>query len=239
MYLKLAAIFVIKAITFKKGTLALLSSSIAFLVTALLQNFATDHITVQGLLTYLIKDEQDVKHITLSTIIQTGFVFWFLLLTIGDLITGIQASFYVNKMSDKPQAANQVVKSYKLWRTFWKTFGVIVITSMLTFLLYFTIIADFDTLYWTAIWSLITFWLMSCGFEFYSIGENLARMNNGKKPKIFLFIDRVLNAIQNKIIKKIDDTIDYIGSQAEEQTEKAVVEKQQQIYQKQKQLEEE
>ena len=53
---------------------------------------------------------------------------------------------------------------------------------------------------------------MACGFEFYSIGENLAKRGGGKKPPIFGFVDKILDAVQRKAISKIDKSFDILDS---------------------------
>ena len=160
---------------------------------------------------YTLGDElmagAEFKKVALLLIIQVCMGIIFLIMSTVDLITGIQATLHENAMKDKPEKVGIVIKSKKLWSTFWKCFGILMLTLMLTVLSVIAELMDADVVLWFTTWSLIGFWFMATLFEFYSIGENLARKNNGKKPGIFNFFDRVLDALQQKAIDKINDKL--------------------------------
>ena len=185
----------IKMFCLKKGSLAL--SSI-FLSTGMIYYFS---LLFKGI---------EIRDLILTVLIESVFLFLFMIFTGIDFITGIQASFHFNRNSKNPLPANKVIKSSKLWRTFWKSFGVSMLTVMLTFLALISTVMDSAYTHWVFLWALICFWIMACGFEFYSIGENLAIRNNGSKPMIFGFVDKVLDAIQRKTIDKIDDSFNIL-----------------------------
>ncbi len=168
----------------------------------------TSAVASTGLIYYLKVLFNDVvaKDVIASLFIQIGFITFFLILTTIDFITGLQASLHLNKAKTTPLKSSEVIKSHKLWRTFWKASGVIIVTSILSFTSIISAILKSDIAYWTITWAMICFSIMACGYEFYSIGENLGKRNENKKPSIFNFVDKILNAIQNKAIKKIDDS---------------------------------
>jgi hypothetical protein len=213
VYLKIAATFILKIFTFKKGALALLSSIGALFVTFFLQvqvnKTSPTLFDYDSVLNLLLKGAE-VRDILLMILIQGGFCFFFTIFTTTDLITGIQNALYFNSIETTPLTPKDVIQSHKLWRTFWKSFGVVTLTMMLTFLAIFAVLSKSTALYWVMIWSLITFWTMACGFEFYSIGENLAKRNNGNKPPIFGFVDKILEAVQRKAISKIDNSFNIL-----------------------------
>ena len=182
-------------LSLKKGSLALSAMSISTCFTYYLS------ILFKGV---------EIRSIVLSIFIEGVFLFIFMIFTSIDFVTGIQAAFHINAMKEAPLKSDKVIKSSKLWRTFWKSFGIIMLTVMLTFLAMISTIMTSAYAHWVFIWSLIAFWIMACGFEFYSIGENLAKRNNGIKPRIFGFTDNVLDAIQRKTIDKIDDSFNIL-----------------------------
>ena len=151
-----------------------------------------------------------MRDILLTIFIEGIFLFLFSTFSFIDLITGIQASFFYISQKKYPLPSNRVIRSSKLWRTFWKSFGVVMLTLMLTFLSIISILMKSSYTNWAFTWALITFWIMTCSFEFYSIGENLAKRNNGEKPKIFGFFDKILDAIQRKAIKSIDSSFNIL-----------------------------
>ena len=195
VYFKIVAGFIVKMFTLKKGSLFLLSAGLSLGFSYYLD---------------LLFVGVEIRDVVIAIVAELVFVTIFMLFTTIDLVTGIQAAFYLNTISSNPIPKDKVIKSSKLWRTFWKGFGVVVLTMMLMFLAIFTVVLKSNVSYWVAIWSLVCFWIMACGFEFYSIGENLAKRNGGTKHPIFGFVDKVLNAIQKKAISKIDNSFDML-----------------------------
>lgn len=190
MVFKVALSFVFKIFTFKQGSLLLLSVGISAFLTKYLS---------------MLMDDTDTKLVIIPVVLQFVSFILFFLFTMMDLVTGIQASYHRKKIGCP------VIKSYKLWRTLWKMLGIKLITFMLMLLAIFLEITDFEYGYWATTWFLTVVWLMANGFEFYSIGENLQNSDR-KKPSIFVFWDKALEAIQRKAIKKIDNSFNILDN---------------------------
>ena len=186
MVFKTAFAFLGKIFGFKKGALALMSAatstSIVYYLDTILQGTETKRLVLP----------------IFAHIIGFGFFFLFVLL---DLFTGLHAAKFLNTISPRPQ--KNYIKSYKLYRTLWKVLGVLLLNTMITFLCLFTEIIDGEYSYYFTIWALVTVWLMASGFEFHSIGENIEE-RTGSKPEIFGFMDKILDAIQRRALKKIN-----------------------------------
>ena len=75
---------------------------------------------------------------------------------------------------------------------------------MITFVCIFAEIMDAEYIYAFTLWAMVTIWIMACGFEFHSIGENI-QDRTGKKPEIFDFLDKVLNLFQKKALAKVEN----------------------------------
>lgn len=213
IYLTIALNAIIKLFTFKKGALAIFSAIFSGFITLFLNFNASAPVADRGVLsTYLevLLDGVRIRDMFLLFTVEAGYMFFFMCFTVIDMFTGIQNALYFNSKSSNPLPAARVIESNKLWRTFWKSFGILILTFMLSFMVLFAILSNSETIYWIFLWSLICFWTMACGFEFYSIGENLAKRNNNEKYPIFEFIDRILEAIQRKVVKKIDDSQDFV-----------------------------
>ena len=131
-----------------------------------------------------------------------------------DLFTGLQKAKYLNTISVRPQ--KNFIKSYKLYRTLWKVLGVLLLNTMITTLCLFTEIIDGEYSYYFTLWSLVTVWLMASGFEFHSIGENIEK-RTGSKPEIFGFMDKILDAIQRLVLRKIDTVGEEIQYELKEE----------------------
>ena len=186
MVFKTAFAFLGKIFGFKKGALALISAaastSIVFYLDTILQGTET-------------------KRLILPIFVHIfGFIFFFLFVLL-DLFTGLHTAKYLNTISARPQ--KNFIKSYKLYRTLWKVLGILLLNTMITTLCLFTEIIDGEYSYYFTLWSLVTVWLMASGFEFHSIGENIEK-RTGNKPEIFGFMDKILDAIQRRVLRKID-----------------------------------
>ena len=186
MIIKVAGSFIGKLFLFKKGSLVLVSSALSagtlFYINEMLKGTEVRHLVIP-IFTHIV-----------------GFCFFFLFVLL-DLATGLWNAKYQNEISAKPQ--KNYIKSHKLYRTFWKSLGVLLFTSLIMFLCLFTEIIDSDYMYAFTLWALVTVWLMASGFEFHSIGENIEK-RTGDKPEIFGFMDKILDAIQRRALRKID-----------------------------------
>ena len=73
-------------------------------------------------------------------------------------------------------------------------------------------------MYACTLWALVTVWLMACGFEFHSIGENILK-RTGNKPEIFGFFDAILTVAQKKAIGKVEQVFDVLEKEPEPENE--------------------
>lgn len=199
MVFKVALATVYKMITFKKGSLSMLS------------------LVLSGSFTLYAKkilEGTDLKHLIIPVLIfAVGFILYFSFL-VADLFTGLQVAKY---QSLKENGGKKVpyVKSYKLYRTLWKLLGIIMLSVLMMISALMVEIIDLNFLYKVFIMFQGTVWLLSCGFELHSIGENhLKRF--GYKPKIFQFFDKIVNIFEAKVIDKFNKTFDILETEPEE-----------------------
>ena len=189
-------------IMYKNGGLFIISTLMSWMSTLIISSqqftdFLTDFWSLVG-------QNVELRDIAVAVTIEVCLIAFFWLFSAGDFGSGIVASLQENKRLENPLPVRVVIKSSKLWKSFWKFFGVITLTWLITCIAIICAILQSDILYWTCIWFLIGFGIMANGYEFYSIGENLARMDNGKKYPIFEFAFKVLDRISNKLLNKID-----------------------------------
>lgn len=214
MVFKVASSFIFKIFTFKQGSLLLFSGSVSA--------FFLHYIS-------MLVEDTDPKAIVIPVVLQFVAFFIFMCFTIVDMVTGIQLSYYKSKCPERlkklketdpdGEHIHKVIKSYKLWRTLWKVLGIKLLTIMIMLLSIFLEIVDFHYGYWASIWFLTVVWIMANGFEFYSIGENLINRHN-KKPRIFVFWDSILDAVQKKAIRKIDNSFNILDDDTEKDKSK-------------------
>ena len=204
MVFKTAFSFIAKLFAYKKGSLllfsALMSSGITFYLGEIMKG-------------------TEVRRVVIPIMVQmVGFCFFFLFELI-DLFTGLWAAKYLNEKSANPQ--ENYIKSYKLYRTLWKTLGVLLLNTLITFICIFAEIMDADYIYGFILWSLVTVWIMACGFEFHSIGENILK-RTGNKPEIFGFFDAILTVVQKKAIGKVEQVFDVLEKEPAPEPENEV-----------------
>lgn len=122
----------------------------------------------------------------------------YVLLFLGDFFSGLRASRHEARMENR----KDYIESTKLWRSFWKFFGVMNILFILTGFCLMTSIMDIEWIYSIFMLSIPSIMLMVILFEFHSIGENYKR-RYGYKPNYYQFFDDMTAAIETGIIKKI------------------------------------
>lgn len=200
MVFEVALNFIWKIISFKKGTLSLLSFSLSMPLTFWFET---------------LTNGTDLKHLLIPIVLMVVGTIMFCIVCLADLITGLKAAKHKSLIKFK-DPKKPYIKSYKLYRTLWKLLGV----SLLSFLLAVTsIMIEIMGLTWVYIISISlqgTVWLLSCGFEIHSIGENHEK-RYGYKPRIFKFWDNILNLFEKKITNKIDSSFDNIFEEDEEE----------------------
>lgn len=193
MVFKVAFGFLYKMITYKKGSLTVLSIALSGGTT-----FYIDKI-MAGV---------DIKHLIVPILIfAVGFLFYFICL-IADLHTGLQVAKYQSYLKYKDKNKPYVL-SYKLYRTLWKLLGIMLLSLLLAVTSLMVEIIDLQFFYKVAITFQGAVWLLACGFEIHSIGENHLK-RYGYKPRLFKFMDNITNAFERRIIDKVDKSFDIL-----------------------------
>lgn len=199
MVFKVAISTIYKMITFKKGSLTILS--LAF----------------SGSLTFYLKkllEGTDLKHLIVPIMIfGVGALLYFIFL-IFDFYTGIQVARY-NERLNKPSGTT---KSYKLYRTLWKWLGVMLLAVLMAISSLMVEIVELSYLYKIFITFQGTVWMLACGFELHSIGEN-HKKRFGYKPRLLQFFDRVLTIFESRIVEKVNKYFDVLEAEPGEEIE--------------------
>lgn len=181
---KLMILFVGKVFTYKKGGLLLTALPFGFSITEVIQG--------------LFKDVT-ARELHLPLFASATVLMLFMLFYIMDFFTGLAAS-------RKEAKGKEFVESAKLWRSFWKLYGYVTLLVFLTGFCITFAVMDNDFFYHFFLYSIMTIGFMFSMFEFHSIGENWNRIY-GSKHKMFTFFDRVTNAVEKKIIDKINNVL--------------------------------
>jgi len=171
-----------KAISFKKGTLSLLSLplSIGFFEfnSRIFEKVSFNEIAIP----------------ILSTVI---CIFLYFIFFIADLGWGLLASKKEEK--DNPDW----ITSEKLYGSLGKIGGVLLINTLMLFIIIFLLIINFKnvSLGFLIISTMLN--ILAILYELHSIGENIKR-TTGKKPSYLEFFDKITTLLETKIIGKID-----------------------------------
>lgn len=194
MIIKAVFSFFWKIITFKKGSALIFSSifSSIFLITA--------NPIFDTLLT-----NTEFKNIVVPIVVQVSGFTVFFLFVILDFVTGISVAIH----NARKQGKKNYFENERLYRTIWKMLGVLLLTTLVLLLVLFTEIIKSSYAYNFTLWALVTVWLMACGFEFHSVGENIEK-RTGTKPEIFGFFDAILTVVQKKAIGKVEQVFDVL-----------------------------
>lgn len=201
MVFKIAKATILKMIFYKNGALLLVNGSFS---AALMFYFSE-----------LIAGTETKRLVLPIAVYVFGFFIYFAF-SIIDLITGLWNAKYQNSILAEPK--RNYIKSYKLWRTMWKGLGITVFAFMVMLVCLFTEIMDGEITYYTAVWSLVTTWLMASCFEFHSIGENI-ESRTGSKPPFFSLIEKVLNVAQKGILLKAKNSFNMLEKDPEDPDE--------------------
>ena len=180
--------FIIKIFTFKNGSGLILSSFLSFFIT----------ISTSELFTAVLKNTE-FKNLVVPIVVQiSGFTVFFLFVIL-DFVTGISFAIYEARKKGK----KNYFETERLYRTIWKMLGVLLLTTLVALLVLFTEIIKSSYAYNFTIWALVVVWVLASLFEFHSVGKNIEK-RTGSKPEIFGFMDKILDAIQRRALKKID-----------------------------------
>lgn len=177
------AIFLKKAISYDNGALALISVSAGAGFSEIFK---------------VIFHGVDQRDLYLPLFFSCSTFVLYVIMFVGDFLTGMVASRYESVKN----GSDDYILSSKLWRSFWKFFGVISILFIITSFCLMLVIFDNDTFYNVFLIAIPSVMLMVILFEFHSIGENLKR-RFGKKPSYFEFFDNLSKAVEKGVINKI------------------------------------
>ena len=188
MIIKTVFSFFWKIITFKKGSSLILSSIIS----------SVFMLTANPIFDTLLKNTE-FKNLVVPIVVQiSGFTVFFLFVIL-DFVTGISFAIYEARKKGK----KNYFETERLYRTIWKMLGVLLLTTLVALLVLFTEIIKSSYAYNFTIWALVVIWVLASLFEFHSVGKNIEK-RTGSKPEIFGFMDKILDAIQRRALKKID-----------------------------------
>ena len=172
-----------KALMYKNGSLAFVSFSLGGFFT-----FVSDEI-LKGI---------EVRNIIIPIIITLiGWIF-FSIFFLMELHTGIVA---VRKSKGPKWDRNK-----QIYKRIWKMLGV---SSLMVFFMFFevaAVVVDNPIIYYPVSFLGYSIILLVVLFEFQMIGNNIQEYAP-PKPKIFKFMDDVLDLAQLKILKRLDDTL--------------------------------
>ena len=202
MIIKTVFSFFWKIITFKKGSSLILSSIIS----------SVFMITANPIFDTLLKNTE-FKNLVVPIVVQiSGFTVFFLFVIL-DFVTGISFAIYDARKKGK----KNYFETARLYQTIWKMLGVLLLTTLVALLVLFSEIINSSYAYNFTIWALVVIWVLASLFEFHSVGKNIEK-RTGSKPEIFGFMDKILDAIQRRALRKID----IVGEEVEENEEEAV-----------------
>lgn len=180
------ALFFKKAISYDSGSLLLISAATGSAFSEILK------ILFHGI---------EQRDIVLPLFYSSGTFAIYILLFLGDFFTGLRASRHEARIN---QEVEGYVQSSKLWRSFWKFYGVASILFVLTGFTLMTATLSNQIFYNIFLISIPSIMLMVILFEFHSIGENIKR-RFGYKPSYFEFFDNLSKAVETGIIKKVSN----------------------------------
>lgn len=147
----------------------------------------------------------NLKYVFLPVLFELSAFFIFSSLTVINLFSGIQAAKIkcMRKKGTIDVKTHEWFNRSKLWDTFWKYASTLFVTSMIIVLCICCEIGNYSWGYAISLWFLFMLWLLACGFEFVSIGENI-ETKTGKKPRIFSTYEVLIEKLGNKAVSKIE-----------------------------------
>lgn len=137
-------------------------------------------------------DGVDQKDLIMPLVVVGVGLCAFFMLYIVDFRLGYKASL----------KEGQDITNDKLWESFWKFFGVVILLFCMTIFCFLFIALELEKIYLLFLYLMIALMIMVCLYEFQSIGKNLVRIYD-KKPSYFSLFEKLSNAVEKGIIKKI------------------------------------
>lgn len=210
-----------KIFSAKRGGIFLLSAIVSFFPVLYIMAgqrvpIETNEIKVDNQLTIAFRvlfEGANLKYIYLPILFEIVAFFIFTLLTLINLFSGLQAAkiIYIKSRCMQENCKQSSIKTSdwlnkdKLWNTFWKYVSTLFVTTLMIILCISCEIGGYSWGYGISIWFLFVLWLLACGFEFISIGDNI-EIKTGTKPRIF----RLYETLVEKLAKKTTDKIENI-----------------------------
>jgi hypothetical protein len=140
----------------------------------------------------LIFEGVEQKDLIMPLVVVALGIFAFFILYLVDFILGISAS----------RKKEIEITASKLWESFWKFFGVIILMFSMVIFCFLFIALNLEGFYNTFLYLTIAINIMICLYEFASIGKHLETLY-GKKPKYFTFFESISKTVEDGIIKKL------------------------------------
>jgi len=139
------------------------------------------------------------KDVMMPVVIEIFGVIFYLLFLVVDFGTGVWAA---KKASSRRKSKDSVIRADKLYRTFWKLLGVLLLTGLIGTLGVFASVIYHQWAYKTLMWVQIVILVAACLYEFQSIGENIKKAT-GTKPAIFDFIGVLFTIFRRRVVDKV------------------------------------
>jgi hypothetical protein len=169
--------YLIKTLDFHNGALFVISLAPSYGVTRLFN---------------LIFEGVEQKELIMPLVVVAFGIFAFFIVYLADLRLGIKAA----------RKEGIDITNIKLWESFWKFFGVIILMFCMTIFCFLFIALNLDTIYKMFLYLTVAFNIMLCLYEFASIGRNLEILYE-KKPKYFILLDTISKTVEAGITNKL------------------------------------
>lgn len=179
-----------KAISYKGGSLLLLSIPLS--------------ITFDKIVEIIIKDVKLHDIVLPVFVLISGFALYTLFFIV-DFCHGLMASKqeHVVKIKEgKAEKGSDWVKSSKLYSSFGKIGGVMLINIMMMFISLVLVVNQHSTLSVISMMFGSMFNILGALFEFHSIGENIKRRTS-KKPDYYLFFDKITTILESIVFTRL------------------------------------
>lgn len=180
-----------KVINCQKGGLLILAALLSTII-------MTGCTNVMSISADLFIGELSMKEIMLPVLIEAVGIIFYVLFLITDFGTGIYAARIVQ---ERKRTKSKVIRVEKLYRTFWKLLGILLLTCLIGALGVFAVMISQYWAYKTLMWVQIVLLVAACLFEFQSIGDNLEK-STGSKPAIFDFVGILFKVFRKRVVEK-------------------------------------
>ena len=181
--------FILNIFTFKKGAGFLLSLFLSIPLT----------ISTTEIFGAVLKNT-DVKNLIVPIFVEVaGFTLYFLF-----NLTDFGAGMWYAIAHARKHNLKDYFEEEKIYKTFWKMLGVLLLTIMISLIAIVSEIIGASYANKFFIFATVVIFTLACLWEFRSIGKNIEK-RTGSKPEIFEFMDKVLDKLQKRTLKEIDN----------------------------------